>query len=358
MTITVTQLGNFLKALVDSETVLFDLNVEGEISGFRRNGEVAFFVLKDAGAQIDCFFYNPPSISLIDGQKAIVSGKPNYYIKGGKLSFAVKKITPKDERGEKYKELMLLKERLEKEGLFDPLKKKPIVADSAKIGVVTSAEGAAIHDILTVASRRNPAVDVLLYHCKVQGSGSEASIVRGIKYLENKPTISAVGHETDITLCDLAADKRAATPSQAAEICTADVRGKLLFIENRLKALLLHRQNYVEQKSAAIDSKEKLLLTISSRIYSSAEAWLKALYSSLAVSAEKRLAAADSALRLAAVRLDENNPAKILSKGYTVTLKKGATISSVKALKAGDEISVVFSDGLAHAAVTETEVKK
>ena len=185
MTITVTQLGNFLKALVDSEVLLLDLNVEGEISGFRRNDEVAFFILKDSGAQIDCFCYNPPEINLTDGEKVVVSGKPNYYIKGGKLSFAVKKITPKDEKGEKFKQLMLLKERLEKEGLFDPLKKKPIVTNSGKIGVVTSAEGAVIHDILTVAARRNPTVDITLYHCKVQGLAGEDTIVRGIKYLEN-----------------------------------------------------------------------------------------------------------------------------------------------------------------------------
>lgn len=391
MTITVTQLGNFLKALVDSEVLLLDLNVEGEISGFRRNDEVAFFILKDSGAQIDCFCYNPPEISLTDGEKVVVSGKPNYYIKGGKLSFAVKKITPKDEKGEKFKQLMLLKERLEKEGLFDPLKKKPIVTNSGKIGVVTSAEGAVIHDILTVAARRNPTVDITLYHCKVQGFAGEDTIVRGIKYLENtdvdniiigrgggssedlsvfnsekvvyavagckKPTISAVGHETDVTLCDFAADRRAATPSQAAELCTADIRGALAEASAGLRIALLHAGSRVAREAESLFDAERLMLTMAENRCSRAEAKLSAMLAALCGGVDRRLAAADSALGLAAVNLDENNPAKILSKGYSVTLKDGRAVSSVKTLASGDKISIVFGDGTANAAIVDTEVK-
>lgn len=391
MTITVTQLGNFLKALVDSEVLLLDLNVEGEISTFRQSGEVAFFVLKDSGAQIDCFYYNPPRLDITDGQKVVVSGKPNYYLRGGKLSFAVKKIEKKDEKGESYKQFMLLKERLEKEGIFDPLKKKPIVSGGRKLGVVTSAGGAVIHDILTVSRRRNPSVDIILYGAKVQGVGSAESIVRGIKYLDNtdvdniiigrgggsdedlsvfnderviyavaackKPTVSAVGHETDFTLCDFAADARAATPSQAAELCTSDIRGALDDLSVRLGSCLRHGQNIVAQRKTYVLSATKIMMSRVKNLLDGATADVSASSEKLVNIMGKRVFDADKTLGLAAVRLDESNPAKILSKGYSVTVKDGKNVRSARQLREGDDIKIIFGDGQADAKVYRSEVK-
>lgn len=391
MTISVSQLGNFLKAMVDSEVLLLDLNVEGEVSNYKLGSEAAFFVLKDNNAQIDCFFYNPPRERIEEGQRVVVSGKPNYYIKGGKLSFAVSKIKRQDEKGDKYKQLVLLKERLEREGLFDEIRKKPINRNCKKIGVITSAEGAVIQDIFNVCRRRNGAVDILVYDSRVQGADSEASLIRGLKYMDKtdvdniiiargggsnedlssfngenlvyaiaacrKPVISAVGHETNFTLCDFAADCRAATPSVAAELCTVDIWGTvggLLFrLQNQSKAI----GAAVDGAAKSLDMSARLLYATACGKMSVALSRLNKLSAATVSVCNSRLTDTESALRIAAARLDENNPAKILQKGFAVAEKDGGTVNSVADIAVGDELTVRFYDGVIRTSVVQTEVK-
>ena len=138
MIITVTQLNNYIKGIVDSETLLSNVEVQGEVSSLHFGAGAAFFVLKDENSQIDCFYYGLVA-ELKNGESIIVTGKPNYYTKGGKLSFYVQKIKELNKQGKKHIEKLLLKEKLEKEGLFDAQIKKIVPRDCIKIGVISSA---------------------------------------------------------------------------------------------------------------------------------------------------------------------------------------------------------------------------
>ncbi len=390
MTISVTQLGNFLKGLLDSEVLLFDLKVEGEISNCRQSSEVVFFVLKDQNAQIDCFCYNPPKTKLCDGQQVVVSGRPNFYVKGGKLSFYVTKIEAKDQIGDKFKQFLLLKEKLENMGYFNPLRKKPINTNCKKIGVISSSEGAVIKDILNVSQRRNPTVDLILYDSRVQGVNSEQTIIRGLKYFENtdvdnviiargggssedlssfntealvyaiadckKPIISAVGHETDFTLCDFVADYRASTPSVAAEICTQNVQGMLDDLTNRLKSQSVYISSFIKSKSENITNAKRRLLAQMNLMLQTNQNKIDFAKQSLLSQTKFVLTCKQNQLQNALQRLDDNSPAKILQKGFSLVQKDEKPVSA-KNLNKDDKIKVTFNDGCVCAVVEKVEVK-
>src|SRR5574344_464123 len=255
--ISVSMLSGYIKKIFDSEMLLFDIPVVGEISSWNLSGENAFFTIKDSESLLNCVLFGAKeSLSPKIGEKVIVTGTPRYYVKGGKLNFNATKIEPFGE-GEIYKRFLELKTRLEKEGLFDVAHKKVMPQKIDRIGVVTSETGAVIHDIINVAKRRNSAQDIVLYPIKVQGIGADGEIAKGIDFFSNysnvdaiivgrgggsdedlqnfnsevvaravynckKFIVSAVGHETDFTICDYVADLRAPTPSAAAELLTKD----------------------------------------------------------------------------------------------------------------------------------------
>lgn len=388
MTITVTQLGNFLKAMVDSETLLYDLNVEGEVSNLRLGSEVAFFVLKDDNAQINCFWYSP-KINFFDGDKVVVSGRPNFYVKGGNLSFAVSNVKRKDKKGDSFLAFLQLKEKFEKEGLFDLSRKKPIVKNCKKLGVVTSLEGAVMHDIHKVCNRRDPSVDIIVYDCRVQGAESEKTIIDGIKYFQNtdvdniivargggsaedlssfngeklvyaiadskKPVISAVGHETDFTLCDFVADARAATPSVAAEICTRDTVAFRAELTQRLKKCAGILSSRISENYSRLKLYDEKLKMESTSLCDKKQAEIKNLFSFCQVALEKKFLNSEAQVKLLLARLDGANPLNILKKGYSVAEKDGKKVFSAKQLKKSDKVEVVFFDGRAKVTVDEME---
>ncbi|MEG2159380.1 MAG: exodeoxyribonuclease VII large subunit, partial [Clostridia bacterium] len=261
MLITVTQLNNFLKGMIDCESMLSSLSVQGEVCNYRLSYDSVYFSLKDGTSQIDCFSFlsekNTFAQVNLDGMQIIARGRINFLQKTGKLSFFINQIESTDKLGESYLRLLALKKKLEKEGCFARELKKTI-NKAQTIGVVSSAKGAVIADIFQVATRRNPSANIILYPVKVQGLGADTEICEGIDYFSNssdvdvvivargggsaedlsvfnaesivralnrccKPTVSAVGHEVDFTLCDLAADARGATPSEAAELVTNDI---------------------------------------------------------------------------------------------------------------------------------------
>ena len=255
--ISVSTLSNYIKQIFDAESMLFDLDVIGEISSFVISGKNAFFTIKDEESILNCVLFN---VYLFDkpniGDKVIVHGSPKYYVKGGKLNFNAISIKPFGE-GEIYKRFLELKNKLEKEGLFDVEHKKHIPTKIDRIGVITSETGAAIHDIINVVNRRNANQDIVLFPIKVQGIGADIEIANAVKFfseyndidaiivgrgggseedLQNfnseivaraiydckKFVLSAVGHETNFTICDFVADLRAPTPTAAAELLTKD----------------------------------------------------------------------------------------------------------------------------------------
>ena len=259
--ITVTKLNTYIKQIFDAEELLHNIPVVGEIFGISSSRNVFYFSLKDESSSLSCVsFYPNLFIDIKEGDKVIVTGSPNYYIKGGRLNFNVIKLE-KVGLGELYEQFLKLKDKLQHEGLFDEHHKKKIPSEIKRIGVITSKEGAVIQDIKNVAWRRNPMVDIVLYNTKVQGLNAENEIAHAIevmgKYdkidvivvargggsLEDlwayntevvaratyncpKPIVSAVGHETDYTIIDFVSDLRAPTPSAAAELLTFDLSGK------------------------------------------------------------------------------------------------------------------------------------
>lgn len=391
MTISVTQLGNFLKAMVDSEVLLYDLQVEGEVSNYRQSGEVVFFVLKDQNAQIDCFCYNPPKTKIAEGQQVIVFGKPNFYVKGGKLSFLATKIQTKDTVGDQFKQLLLLKEKLEKQGLFDALRKKPINSNCKKIGVITSSEGAVIQDIKNVSHRRNPTVDIIVYDCRVQGINSEFGVIKGLKYFENtdvdnviiargggssedlssfnsealvyaiadckKPVISAVGHETDFTLCDFVADCRASTPSVAAELSTQNIQGVIDDIKSRFNSQKFFISSIINNQQTFLQNTKSILFTqLSSKLQNNQNA-IEGVQKSLLTEIKYILSQKQNEIEKIIQKFDDNNPAKILQKGFVSIKRNNIQICSAKDLKSNDEVELTFCDGKANAKILDIKVK-
>ena len=259
--ISVAQLNNYIKAVFDAEDMLHNVEVIGEISGANPRGSAIYFSLKDQDASIPCVYFmnsggaRPPH-PLLDGQKVVARGTVSYWHKAGKISFIVNRITEFG-MGSIMQLFQQLQEKLRAEGLFDTAAKKQIPDNVKRIGVVTSRTGAVLHDIITVARRRNPNVDIVLVPTRVQGTSAEIDIARAIEILSNAtvdviivargggsaedlapfntetvaravfaskiPVISAVGHETDFTLIDFVADLRAPTPSAAAELCVREI---------------------------------------------------------------------------------------------------------------------------------------
>ncbi len=255
LALTVTQLNKRIKDILENEVILEHITVMGEISSFSVTRGIAYFNIKDDDSLLSCVMFGCGQTFNI-GDKVQVTGSINYYVKGGKLSLSVSKIEQMGQ-GELYQQYLLLKQRLELEGLFDSNIKKPIPRFIKRIGVITSKTGAVLQDIINVTSRRNPTVDLVLYDTQVQGVVAVDQIVEAINFFSNydgvdvvvvargggsledlqpfneeavaracfncqKPIVSAVGHETDFTIIDFVADLRAPTPSAAAELLAFD----------------------------------------------------------------------------------------------------------------------------------------
>ena len=256
MLVSVTQLNEYVRRTLASDPMLRGLSLRGEISNFKRHtsGHL-YFSLKDENARIACVMFRQHAFGLRmqprDGMRVVLDGAVSLYAQGGQYQFYAESMRP-DGVGDLYLRFEQLKAELEREGLFDPSLKKPLPLLPRTVGVVTSPTGAAVRDIVSVSSRRNPGVHLLLCPASVQGDSAAGEIVRAIKTLDRlpevdviivgrgggsieelwafneeavaraifacrTPVVSAVGHETDFTIADFVADLRAPTPSAAAE---------------------------------------------------------------------------------------------------------------------------------------------
>lgn len=363
--LSVTTISSYLKQILDNDQLLYRVKVFGEVSSFNISNRVVYFGLKDENALLNCVSFYPQDYDSIKiGDKVVVQGTPNYYIKGGRLSFNVEKIELFGE-GELYKNFLLLKQKLEKEGLFDLERKKPFPAKISKIGIVTSETGAVIQDIINVSTRRDSQINLVLFPVKVQGALAENSIVRGVNYFNNsdvdavivargggseedlmpfnteavarsvancsKFVVSAVGHETNYTLVDFVADLRAPTPSAAAELL---VKEKKSYIQDFDR--LFSKLNYL------IESK---LVKVENSVLS-----YKNMLDNLT---QSRLMKEQSKLQLLAQALNHKNPLEILSQGYSKLEKQGKRVESIKDIMIGDEIVCNLKDGQLVSSVKE-----
>ncbi len=363
--ISVSMLSNYIKKIFDAEILLYNIDVIGEVSSFSVSGGNAFFVIKDNDAILNCVLFGldrsyVPKI----GDKVIVTGTPRYYAKGGKLNFNATIVKPFGE-GDLHKRFLELKNKLEKEGLFDIAHKKQMPQKIDRIGVVTSETGAVIHDIINIVNRRSSMQDIVLYPIKVQGIGADIEIAKAIDFFSNydkvdaiivgrgggseedllnfnsevvaravyncnKFVISAVGHETDYTLCDYVADLRAPTPSAAAELLTKDRADR----KNVLKLLMNNINGIIKN---LCDTKKAEFLGILYQINSTIQNFMT-----------KK----DAEIVMLNQKLKNCNPTSILKLGYAKIESDGKKIESSKNLQIGKNLQIYFADGEVDAVVT------
>ncbi|MCR5274477.1 MAG: exodeoxyribonuclease VII large subunit [Clostridiales bacterium] len=388
-----------MSTLLGSDSVLCQLCVKGEISGYKRypSGH-AYFQLKDENSSVSCVMFKG-SFSHIDfvpenGMKVRIYGRAGIYAVDGKFQVYVN-FMQEDGLGELFKEFEKLKEKMAKEGLFDDSHKKPIPYLPKRIGVVTSPKGAVIRDIINVLSRRYPNHDILIAPSSVQGKEAPAELIRGLNLLDERedieviiiargggsmedlwcfndealgraifeaktPVISAVGHETDFTICDFCADLRAPTPSAAAELVMPNKDEVLARLDTSDGKLALTMRNFLNTKRHQWDSlsKHRALLAPQFRIEKEmqrCDILTAKLNEKMSSSYEKKKSAFTADL----AKLGALDPMKVLLRGYSrVTDSEGKTVDSVKCVNIKDEVLISVSDGLLHSVVTSVENKE
>jgi len=379
MIITVTQLNNYIKGTFDMDSNLVMLSVSGEVTNAKLVRNCWYYTLKDDNSQIDCFSYQTDVPEVPNGLQLVATGSLNFLTKSGKVSMFVKKVKLSDKLGEQYLRLLALQKKLQAEGLFDPEHKQDVPRGCKKVGIVTSKTGAVIKDIQDVAFRRQPYVDLVLYPVHVQGMLAEDEIVEAINYFSTsnvdavivargggsnedlsvfnsekivraiynctKPTVSAIGHGVDFTLVDFAADRRAVTPSEAAEFVTID------YLKHK-QALLSSLQHVATRIKGRIDGANQRCNAATSNLCANATATLTKRKNNVVMQlqamsymAEKRLDNASASLQSKLMLLDTSNPVKILSKGFAVVQKDDKRVKSANDLQPNDQIEVSFVDG-------------
>ncbi|MCH5159322.1 MAG: exodeoxyribonuclease VII large subunit [Clostridiales bacterium] len=391
MTITVTQLNNYIHGIFDIDSVLNDLTVCGEITNVKRARDGWYFSLKDDNAAVNCFCYDSVG-EPTSGMVAVVEGQLNYFVRSGSVSLYARRLTATTNTGAAYLRFVELKERLAKEGLFDEERKKVVPHCARKIGIVTSETGAVIHDITNVALRRQPFSDLLLYPVKVQGVGAEGEITRGIEYFNSsdvdvvivgrgggsnedlsvfnsekvvraiascvKPIVSAVGHGIDFTLADFAADRRAVTPSEAAEFVTIDVTRERFRVTTAIQKINSVVSSRLQQLKEQVCYDVRIINSdIGHKIVSQqnrVKFCLKSIESSCKMKADRNIMQLDKAVN----KLSSLNPVTILRRGYGYVSSGGGVVHSVAQLNVGDEIRLTLQDGSVAAKVTEKEKEK
>ena len=378
--ISVGQLNNYIKAIFSAETMLQNIFVYGEVSSYSISNGIAYFNLKDDSNLLPCVLFNAKSFDVPNiGDVVLLKGSMNYYAKGGKLSFNAVSIAPYG-KGLLYEKFLKLKAELEARGYFDEAIKKPLPERVSRIGVVTSATGAVIQDIRDVTFRRNNSVDIILYPVKVQGVGAEFEIAKGIDFFSdydkvdvvivargggsiedlepfntetvanaiyrcNKPLVSAVGHETDFTICDFCSDLRAPTPSAAAELTVWD---KSLEIENIFAYLNLMNKNitrlYNDKANTFIESYSSIYQSFDDVLYNNVDSIYDNM-SSMYVSLEKKLLKTTSKLDIINNMITILNPKTMADKGYSKVYSNGKVVKSVKDVKIDDSLTISLIDG-------------
>ena len=389
----VSDLNNYIKNLFESNRTLTSVSVRGEISNFvsHRSGHL-YFSLKDAEGQVRAVMFRSRAASLKfmpeSGMKVILHGSVTVYPRDGSYQIYVSSMQP-DGIGALYLAYEQMKTRLAEEGLFDMEHKKPIPEIPRRIGVITSPTGAAVRDIINVTGRRYPGADLYIYPALVQGDGAEESLIKALDYLDKSrlcdviiigrgggsiedlwafngeklarriyeaevPIISAVGHETDFTICDFVADFRAPTPSAAAEIAVPDRRELLMRIDSfdeRLSAALLRSVrrarellNYLSESA----NKNNIYSLINSRRENVERNREKA---SLIMSSKLEIARKQLAIN--AEKTNALSPLSIISRGYSVAELNGRVLKSVDEFTIDDDFTLILSDGKIDGKVTK-----
>ena len=384
---TVSQINLYIKNMFLRDYALQRLCVKGEVSNckYHSSGHI-YFTIKDKASQLSCVMFSTYrknlGFRLQEGQSVIVQGNISVYERDGKYQMYAVGIT-QEGAGQLYEEYEKLKKRLLAEGLFDADRKKKIPLYARSIGVVTAPEGAVIHDICNVAGRRNPYIQIYLYPARVQGEGAEDTVIKGIQYFEKtdvdtiiigrgggsiedlwafnseklaravfactKPVISAVGHETDTTIADFAADLRAPTPSAAAELAVYPYKEVEAVLREAAYSLKWQINNILKIRKLKLEQYQMSLKHLSPNdILRQRRLYTADCEDKLRLVMEQRLLAARHQLELYVEELKGLSPLYKLQGGYSyVTDKDGNSVNSVSKIKEGEELVLYMQDGQA-----------
>jgi len=394
----VSELNEYVATLLTADPNLCDIRVSGEISGFKRHtsGHL-YFSLKDENALVRCVMFRQQAMRLSfnpqDGMRVVLMGRASLYEKDGTFQLYANYLKKSGE-GELFAKFLALKAELEQKGYFAQERKRPIPFLPRRVGVVTSETGAAVQDIINIIRRRFPRMPIVLAPVKVQGQGASAEIARAIALMNEAdaadvlivgrgggsmedlwafnepevaeaivqsriPVVSAVGHETDFTIADFAADLRAPTPSAAAELCVPEMDAcydAVSSLSERMRRAL----------TASLERmRSNVKLFASSSAFRLLERKVQSERQTLDLTRERALRAARERLRIERTNLDTLSaklaalgPSAVLERGYAIlTDSAGKTVTGVHALKPKDRIEITMRDGTAEANVERIERK-
>ena len=391
----VSQLNNYVKDLLDDDRVLSDTEVVGEISNFKHylSGGHMYFTLKDEKASVAAVMYKNANqyLSFLpsDGMKVKVKGSVSVYPQSGKYQIYVREMLP-DGEGALYKQYELLKAKLFSDGLFDEAHKKTLPRIPMKVGIITSKFGAALQDMINVSKRRFPIAELHDFPSAVQGISAHEELIRGIKYFNETasvdviiigrgggsiedlwafnnealareifnctiPVVSAVGHETDFTICDLVSDMRAPTPSAAAELVFPDISEITLLLENSKTDMKNILQSKLENAEAVIDrfSSKKIKARIEGKYKKLAED-IDSTEKNLRKSISAKISAEEEKLRYVTSVLEARSPLATLNRGYSIiTNQNESLIKKISDVSVDMPINIRLSDGKVKAKITE-----
>ncbi|TCO79196.1 exodeoxyribonuclease VII large subunit [Marinisporobacter balticus] len=396
--LSVSELNKYIKKILSSDPILNNITLKGEISNLKvHSSGHLYFSLKDDQSKINCVMFKESSQSikfdLTNGMKVITKGYVSIFERNGQYQMYIMEMEP-DGIGALYLAFEQLKAKLEKEGLFDLVRKKKIPAFPKKIAVITSPTGAAIRDIISVLKRRNDAVDILIYPVLVQGENASFQIAQGIEKVNSDfknvnliiigrgggsieelwpfneevvarsiahskiPIISAVGHETDYTISDFVADLRAPTPSAGAELAvprTLDIRNSLGLFYNKMNTSLTY---YIKEKRNEVErvNEIKLLSFVQDKINRESQT-LDLLQKDLSHHTRVKVEAYKTRLIGSMAKLEGINPLATILRGYAIVFDtdRKKTIDSIQQASEGDHINIMLTDGVLSCKVTEKE---
>ena len=413
----VSDLNEYVRRTLAADPTLRSVRLRGEISNFKRHSSGHwYFTLKDDRCRISAVMFRQnalrQSIRPMDGMSVVVSGQVSLYAESGTYQIYCENMRP-DGVGTLYQQFEALKRKLQAEGLFDAARKQPLPWRPRKIAVVTSPTGAVLHDIRRVAARRDPGVPLVLLPVQVQGQGAAEEIAAAIRHAGDLPevdviitgrgggsmedlwafneeivardiaespvpVISAVGHETDVTIADFVADARASTPSNAAEMAVPDrreiiagLRGMQRHLSDAMASLLQARQMNVLTLQRRLEgaSPERRIHALLSRtqgqkarLNAAAEGLLPPLRQRLAMAGmrldtvvDKRISAQAERLGRARARLTALNPAAVLERGYAIVMDDQRVVASASQAGELTEMTLRFHDGSVRVCRKETE---
>ncbi len=393
-TITVSQLNNYVKSLLENDPRLTIISVSGEISNFKNHFSSGhwYFTLKDQNASVRCVMFRSSAMrvkfSVEDGLQVIIKGRVSLYEKDGQYQFYAEEMHPVGE-GDLSLAFKQVKEKLEKEGLFDASTKRALVKFPKRIAVITSDTGAAIKDILNITANRYPACEIVVCPVLVQGDMAASDMIATLErvyaldnidtviigrgggsaedlhcfndeslarklYESPFPVISAVGHETDFTICDFVADVRASTPSHAAELAVPDYRE----LQNRITSLNDIIKNKMIIRHGAFASRLSTIKNVFNalnieRIMQNKQINIDRVLDKISNRLGNILQTKVTFTSNLMARIDALSPLKIMARGFSVVIKDGKTVTDSNMLNVGDEINVKLSDGDVKCHVTD-----